>query len=429
MTVLNDILIPFLKEHYALDYFRSMLVQTSFFGSYFVGSLIYFIYSSLYRDPINTIGYKNGIILGLIISGTGCTLFWPAGIMDSYTFFLFALMILGFGFTLLQIAANPFVSIIGPEESAGSRLNLAQGFNSLGTMLGPLIGGAIIFTYLSGIMAISYPYLVAGMVFFLVAVLFRFLPIPGFKNEERIEKGLSALQFPNLKWGILAIFFYVGAEVGIGSLIINLLGLEKFGSLSEELSSDYLSLYWGGLMIGRFGGAYIQSSGDGRINMGKLFGVMAVALVGVMIANLVKGGIGIDAFLGFTVMVLLSLLGFYFGKGKSRTTLMIFSMAIVVLLLFSMFLIGSVGLWCLIGIGLFNSIMWPNIFTSAISGLGKYTSQGSSLLVMAILGGALIPPLMGWIADAQGLVLSLVVPVFCYLYIIWYSSRPYWDKK
>ncbi len=429
MTVLNDLLIPFLKGHYQLDYFRSMLVQTSFFGAYFVGSLAYFIYSSAFEDPINKIGYKNGIILGLILSGFGCMIFLPAGIIDSYPVFLSGLMVLGFGFTILQIAANPFVSIAGPKEKASSRLNLAQGFNSFGTMLGPLLGGVVIFSLLSGINAISYPYFFAGLVFFGVAILFYFLPIPAWKNEEKIEKGLVSLEFPNLKWGILGIFCYVGAEVGIGSIIINLLGLPEFGGLKEEIASDFLSLYWGGLMIGRFGGAITQTGELSKSNAIKAGLVMLAAFLVVAVFNLLKGGIGFSEILLFFPVAALSFLAFIIGKGKNRLTISIFSLAIVVSLATAMLGSGKLGLWSLIGIGLFNSIMWPNIFTSAIEGLGKYTSQGSSLLVMAILGGALVPPIMGWLADEIGLRLALCIPVFCYLYILWYSTRSFWTKK
>ena len=429
MTVLNDILIPFLKEHYELDYFRSMLVQTSFFGSYFLGSLIYFSLSTAWEDPINRIGYKNGIIVGLTLSGIGCMIFLPAGTLDSYGVFLFGLMVLGFGFTLLQIAANPFVSIAGPKESASSRLNLAQGFNSFGTMIGPLVGGAIIFNLLSGIEAISYPYFFAGLIFLGVAVLFFFLPIPSWKNEEKIEQGFGALNFLNLKWGILAIFFYVGAEVGIGSLLINLLGLPEYGSIPEKIASDYLSLYWGGLMIGRFGGAISQSGQlDGRI-LARLSGIMILSFLIVAIANMAKGEIGWAQIGMFFLIALVSFLAFVIGRGQNRRTLGLFALIIVLLLFIGSLGRGNISLWALIGIGLFNSIMWPNIFTSAIEGLGKYTSQGSSLLVMAILGGAVIPPIMGLLADQFGLRISLFVPIICYLYIIWYSSRPYWIKN
>jgi MFS transporter, FHS family, L-fucose permease len=423
MTVLNDLLIPFLKKHYSLDYFESMLVQTSFFGSYFIGSLVYFIYSTRVEDPINKIGYKNGIIAGLILSGIGCMIFLPAGILDSYPVFLSGLMFLGFGFTLLQIAANPFVSIAGPPESSSARLNLAQAFNSLGTMLGPLVGGLIIFSYLSGLHAISYPYFVAGLIFFLVAVGFYFLPMPAWKNPRRFEKGFSALDFPNLKWGIGAIFCYVGAEVGLGSLIINILGLSEFGGLPESIASDYLSLYWGGLMLGRFGGAIFLGIGNFRRKIFKAVGIMSAAFLLIFISNLIKGGIETRHFLTYLILLALSMAGFLVGRGRSRRTLIVFSTCIIALILIAMFGMGELGMWSIIGIGLFNSIMWPNLFTTSIDGLGKYSSQGSSLLIMAILGGALIPPVMGWMADEYGLRFSLLVPILCYGYIILFASK------
>src|SRR5271154_5459068 len=265
MTVWNDILIPRFKDAFALNYFQAMLVQFAFFGAYGIGSLIYFIISMTSGDPINRIGYKNGVIIGLLIAATGSALFYPAAVLTSYPFFLIALFIVGLGFAMLQIAANPYVTILGPESTAPSRLNLSQAFNSFGTTIGPIIGGWLIFTLFTskdahGTDSVKIPYLCFAGVFVLLAVFFKFMHLPSFTNPDKIEHGLGALKHPHTALGMLAIFMYVGGEVSVGSAIINYLGLPKLGGLAHEAASKYLAFYWGGLMIGRFMGAFALSA-------------------------------------------------------------------------------------------------------------------------------------------------------------------------
>ena len=422
MTVMNDILIPHLRNIFELDFFRSMLIQTAFFGAYFVGSLIYFLISLKSGDPINKLGYKNGIILGLIISATGSLLFYPATILNIYGFYLFALFVLGLGFTVLQIAANPYVAILGAPESASSRLNLAQGFNSLGTTLGPIVGGVLIFKFFAGPEAVQIPYLImAGMLLFL-ALIIKVSKLPEFTNEESMTSGSGALKFPHLTLGMVAIFMYVGGEVSIGSILVNFFGLPNIAGMDEQAASGYLSLYWGGLMIGRFSGAIYLSEMN---NQAKKFGMMGITALGafavIFLANYLKGDISLFSLLPLLIFVILAFVLFVLGKSMASRTLYLFASISIFLLVITIFGSGPIAFWSVIGIGLFNSIMWSNIFTLAIDGLGKYTSQGSSLLVMMILGGAVIPPLQGLLADYLGIQWSFFIPVICYLYIFYYG--------
>ncbi|MFH1001346.1 MAG: MFS transporter, partial [Bacteroidota bacterium] len=229
ITVLNDILIPHLKAVFDLSYLEAMLIQFAFFGAYFVGGLIYFLISMFYTDPINKIGYKNGIILGLLISAIGTLLFYPAAHFQFYGFFLAALFVLGLGFAMLQIAANPYVAIIGPEKSASARLNLSQGFNSFGTTIGPILGGFFIFEYFKNIEneaeSVVIPYMVLTILLLILAIAVKSVNLPRFVNSLELIKGAGALKFRQLRLGAIAIFMYVGAEVAIGSFLISYLGL------------------------------------------------------------------------------------------------------------------------------------------------------------------------------------------------------------
>ncbi|MEP5363505.1 MAG: sugar MFS transporter [Reichenbachiella sp.] len=426
MTVMNDILIPHLRNIFELDFFRSMLIQTAFFGAYFVGSVIYFIISFKSGDPINKIGYKNGIILGLLISATGSAMFYPATFINAYWFYLFALFVLGLGFTVLQIAANPYVAILGTPQTASSRLNLAQGFNSLGTTLGPIIGGVLIFKFFAGPDAVKVPYLMMSGMLILLAVVIKLAKLPEFTNEETIERGRGALKFPNLTLGMIAIFMYVGGEVSIGSILVNYFGLSHIAGMEEHVASGYLSLYWGGLMIGRFSGAIYLSEINQQAKKMGLMTLVALSAFGVIyLANYLQGGMALLEILPLLLFVAIAFVLFILGRSIASRTLYLFALLSIGLLMITIFGSGPLAFWSVIGIGLFNSIMWSNIFTLAIDGLGKYTSQGSSLLVMMILGGAIVPPVQGLLADYLGIQLSFIVPVFCYLYIFYYGFSGY----
>lgn len=428
LTCMNDVLIPHLKELFQLSYLQSMLVQFCFFGAYFTGSVIYFIMSYVWGDPINKIGYKKGMLLGLVIASVGCFLFYPAARFSAYGLFLSALFTLGLGFTILQIAANPYVSLLGKPEGASSRLNLAQAFNSLGTTIAPLIGGYLIFEFFAEngkitAAATEIPYIIFTVVFLVLAFLLSKVKLPDFRSEEIAERGLGALRFPQLKLGIFAIFFYVGGEVCIGSFIINFLELDNIMGLSEAIGKNYLALYWGGAMIGRFLGSISLNQ---ELAPGKkaLYMVLTAVTVFLLIFALVD--LSFAQISAFLIFMAVNLFGFFIGKAAPARTLCIFALISAALIVCAIFSTGATAMWAIVGIGLFNSIMWSNIFTLSIHGLGKYTSQGSSLLVMAILGGALLPLVQGALADASGIQNSFVVPGICYLYIAffgYYCSR------
>ncbi len=421
MTVWNDILIPRFKEAFTLNYFEAFLVQFAFFGAYFIGSLIYFIISSTTGDPIGKMGYKNAIVMGLLISALGSALFWPAATLNSYLMFLIALFIVGLGFAMLQIAANPYVTILGPERTASSRLNLAQGFNSVGTTIGPLIGGYLIFEYFSqgnihGADSVKVPYLAFCIVFIILAVIFYFIHLPHI-GEGEIKKGAGALKYPHVVLGVIAIFMYVGGEVTVGSSIIVFLGQKSVAGLTALQASKYVALFWGGLLIGRFMGAVILSEMKTKNKQ--------LILGGIPIAAIILLGIisGWGVMLHYLPLIILCWLLFQLGKGKAARTLTIFMVAIVALLITAIVAGGRVAMWCVVGVGLFTSIGWSNTFSLALEGTGVFKSQVSSLLVMAILGGAILPPIQGHIADLGGLQISYIVPLIAYSYVGFYGLK------
>lgn len=434
ITVLNDILSPYLKGVFALSHFQANLVQFAFFGAYFLGSLVYFILSVTIGDPISRIGYKNGILIGLFVSAVACFLFYPAAnTFHSFGVFLGALFLLGLGFTILQIAANPYVAILGPPETASSRLNLSQAFNSFGTTIAPVLGGFFIFEYFvtsenSGASAVKIPYLFLAAVLVLLMIFIFFSKLPAFANKESIEKKAGALKFPNLTFGMFAIFFYVGAEVTIGNNLVSFIGQPKILGINNSEASSYLAYYWGGAMIGRFLGSISLSN---MKSAGKYVSMIMMAIAAFLMIYFITyymKGLKFEQVWYYLLFVVLNYFVFLLGRSLPARTLALFSVFAVALLLAAVFTEGKVSLWCMLSIGLFNSIMWSNIFTLAIAGLGKYTSQASSLLVMMILGGALLPPLQGLCADNFGVQLSFLVPVFSYIYLFFYGVKGYKQK-
>ncbi len=446
ITCMNDILIPFLKKTFELSRFESMLVQFAFFGAYFVGSLIYYIISASKGDPISKIGYKKGIIVGLITSAVASAMFYPAAELRSFGLFLAALFVLALGFTLLQIAANPYVAILGPEKTASGRLNMAQAFNSFGTTIAPIIGGYLIFHYFArwgepllneageqiltgegttiSLLGVQIPYLIFSGFFILLAILIKFTKLPKFSDSEEIVKGTGALKHRHLVLGMIAIFMYVGSEVSIGSVLINY--MEEITGFTEMTAKSYLAFYWGGSMIGRFLGAISLSN----ISEQKKNLYMVAASIGAFV--IIYGAVFIESGFNFpfsnvwpyTIFMVLNFVAFKAGKSLPARTLTIFAFSAIVLLGITLFTSGQVALWTVLAIGLFNSIMWSNIFTLAIKDLGKYTAQGSSLLVMMILGGALMPPLQGIIADLmQGYHHSFFIPIIGYIYLAYYGWK------
>jgi MFS transporter, FHS family, L-fucose permease len=447
MTVFNDILIPRFKEAFTLSYFQAMLVQFAFFGAYFTGALLYFVISAWTGDPIAKIGYKNGVVLGLLISALGSALFWPAAVATSYPMFLVALFIVGLGFAMLQIAANPYVTILGPEKTASSRLNLAQGFNSIGTTIGPLIGGWLIFQYFSrtgahGAESVKVPYLAFCIVFVILAVVFYFIHLPHI-GEGKIERGAKALKYPHVVLGMLAIFMYVGGEVSVGSAIINFLGQPAVAGMPEIEASRYVSLYWGGMLIGRFMGA-VELSEMKKVN--KQISLIVIPLLAYLLLWIAQSA-PLDAmrtgsnaqvfelwkekfvqnwgmFGTYLPFLAVCWVLFQFGKSLAGRTLMIFSTTVVALLVTAILVGGKTAMWCVVAVGLFTSIGWSNTFSLAIEGTGIYKSQASSLLVMAILGGAILPPLQGLVADlTKNLQISFIVPLIAYAYVAFYGAK------
>ncbi len=416
-TSMNDILIPHLKQLFTLSYFESMLVQFSFFGAYFIGSLLYFLISWTNGDPISKIGYKNGIITGLLLSALGSAIFVPATVFTKYWIYLLALFTVGLGFTMLQISANPYVAILGKPENASSRLNFAQGFNSLGTTIGPVLGGFLIFSLFAGKDAARYPYLIFSIIFLLLALFFVTLKLPKYTDFQKIPKGAGALRYPHLVLGIFAIFFYVGAEVSIGSMLISFLSLPQIGDLSYAQAAKYVSVYWGGLMIGRFLGA--TSLNQNIRPTYKFLLMFLIAVSGFAFLVVTNRGVRTVGFYG--VILLVNYLAFVYGKSLPGRTLGIFALINVLLLVLTVSFCGKLAFWAVLGIGLFNSIMWSNIFSLAIADLKEYTAQGSSLLVMAIVGGAIIPVIQGFAADKIGVHHSYFVPIISYLYIAFYG--------
>jgi FHS family L-fucose permease-like MFS transporter len=330
---------------------------------------------------------------------------------------------LGLGFTLLQISANAYVSLLGPEESASARLNLTQAFNSLGTTIAPVLGGYLILEFFAVNGTISaestkIPYLIFAGLFILLGVIISFVKLPQFTSEDIERKGLGALKFMNLKLGVLAIFFYVGGEVAVGSFIINFLAQKNIAGFAEAVSKNYLALYWGGAMIGRFLGAISLNK---TIATGKkiVFMILAAAVVFGVIFSIVSLTFAEISY--FIIFIILNILAFLVGRSSPGRTLALFGSINIILLLITIFTGGHLAMWTILGIGLFNSIMYSNIFTLGIAGLGKHTSQGSSLLVMAILGGAVIPVIQGAIADHIGIQKALFMPVLCYIYIVYFG--------
>jgi MFS transporter, FHS family, L-fucose permease len=374
ITSLNDILIPHLKGAFALNYVQAMLIQFCFFGAYFVMSLPA-------GKLVERIGYQRGIMLGLATAAVGCLLFVPAAGARVYGFFLGALFVLASGITLLQVAANPYVAVLGPPETASSRLTLTQAFNSLGTTVGPLLGSALILSATSATdvvreaQSVQKPYLGLAATLVLLAVAVALLRLPRTPGEQAPSaappsggEASSVWQYRHLVLGAVAIFVYVGAEVAIGSFLVNLMHQPQIAGLDEQVAGRYLSLYWGGAMVGRFIGAAVMQ----RVRPGTVLAFNAIAAV--------------------------------------------------VLLTIAMAFSGKVAMWSLLAIGLCNSIMFPTIFTLGIDGLGRHTGAGSGVLCMAIVGGALVPVLQGYIADHAALLVSFIVPAACYAYIAWYGA-------
>ena len=382
ITSLNDVLIPHLKAVYTLTYVQAMLVQFCFFGAYAIVSLPA-------GALIRRIGYQKGAVTGLLIAAVGCALFYPAA-SSGYGVFLFAFFVLASGITVLQVAANPYVAVLGPARTASSRLTLTQAFNSLGTTIGPAVGGVLILSAVGATAGavgtavdpaleaatVRGPYLALAGTLVVLALLFMMARLPKITDSaDSTDVGAagaangSVLAHRHLVLGAIGIFLYVGAEVSIGSFLINFLGESHIAGLSHADAAHYVSIYWGGAMVGRF--------------------------------------------IGFAVMRVVS-------PGK---TLAFNALAAIALVLAGSFGEGSLAMWAILAVGLCNSIMFPTIFSMALNGLGRHTGQASGILCMAIVGGALVPFAQGALADAMGVQISFLLPAACYAFILYFGMR------
>lgn len=429
ITSLNDVLIPFLKNVYSLSHFEANIVQFAFFGAYFVGAFIFFLFSLKGKDPITQIGYKNTLIIGLIIAAIACFLFAMTAKNNlPFTTFLLTLFLLGIGLTFLQIAANPFVSIIGDRQTASSRLNLTQAFNSLGTTLGPALGGYFVFNYFAkntiGTDAVFVPYLFLACLLIAVTVFIYMSKITYTEQEEELETAKTSIfNKPYVLLGALGIFFYVGAEVSIGSNFVSYMK-EMLGK-PESVASAFLSYYWGGAMIGRFLGAISLSNTKQSSKFIYMILLAVASFLIIFFVNYSLHGLVFHQVWFFIVFIVLNFIFFYLGKGKPALSLSIFAMVNLGLIISSFIAEPQVAVWCVLAIGLFNSIMWGNVFTLAIDGLGKQTASASSILIMMIVGGALLPPLQGLLADTIGIKYSFIIPMISYCYLCFYGLKGY----
>lgn len=429
ITSLNDVLIPFLKNVYSLSHFEANIVQFAFFGAYFVGAFIFFLFALKGKDPITKIGYKNTLIIGLIIAAVACFLFAMTAKNNlSFSTFLLTLFLLGIGLTFLQIAANPFVSIIGNRDTASSRLNLTQAFNSLGTTLGPALGGYFVFKHFaknaSGTDAVFLPYLFLACLLIALTIFIYTSKISYTEKAEEITtKQKSIFRKPYVLLGALGIFFYVGAEVSIGSNFVSY--MKEMLNKPESIASAFLSYYWGGAMIGRFLGAISLSNAKQSSKLIYMILLAVASFIIIFSINYSLHGLVFHQVWFFIVFIVLNFIFFYLGKGKTALSLGIFAMVNLGLIISSFIAAPQVAVWCVLAIGLFNSIMWGNVFTLAIDGLGKQTASASSILIMMIVGGALLPPLQGLLADIIGIKYSFIIPMISYCYLCFYGLKGY----
>lgn len=382
ITCLNDILIPHLKSVFSLSYAEAMLIQFCFFGAYFLVSLPAGML-------VKKLGYQKGIVTGLVIASVGCLLFYPAAALAVYGLFLGALFVLASGITILQVAANPYVNALGSAETASSRLNLTQAFNALGTTVAPFFGAVLILSVATGATGdlshaqaeaevVKLPYLILAGMLALLAAIFAKVTLPKIveHNEPADAAGnishngkTSAVQSLHLVLGAVGIFVYVGAEVSIGSFLVSFLGEENIAGLKEADAANYIAYYWGGAMVGRFIGSAVMQ------------------------------------------------------KIPAGTVLAFNSLMAAALVLVAMNTNGMIAMWAILAVGLFNSIMFPTIFSLALRDLGPHTSQGSGILCLAIVGGAIIPLLQGVMADSMGLQPAFILPVICYGFILFYGAK------
>ncbi len=387
LTSLNDVLIPHLKAVFEMNYAQTMLIQFTFFSTYLLMSVPA-------GKVVAIAGYKRSIVMGLCVAGVGALLFFPAAKLPSYPLFLFALFVLASGITLLQVSANPYIALLGEAQSASSRLTLAQALNSFGHTIAPLLIGPMILSIavvgsvelaqmpatqqaayrIAQAESVQLPYLGIALGLFVLAAFVVLFRLPALteateRADHQRHTFAEVLRHRHLRFGVVGIFVYVGAEVGIGSFLINYISDPRIGAFDEATATRYVAYYWGSAMVGRFVGSFLLRRVEPRVLLG-VFAIGAMALLATTMSTQ-----------------------------------------------------GDVALWSVVAIGLFNSIMFPTIFTLGIEGLGPLTSKASSLLVMAIVGGAVVPLLQGLLADRVGVQTAFVLPLLCYAFVAWYGFR------
>ncbi len=498
----NGVFIPFCKAHFHLTQFESQLIDFTFYGGYFIGSLIlYFASQASKVDILNKLGYKNGIILGLIISAVGALGMIPAVASGSFALILTVFFIIAIGFSLQQTAANPFVVALGPPETGSSRLNFAGSINNIGALTGPIVVGIVLFGSAAKkiaaedveIASVNNLYYILAGLFIAVALFFWFSDLPKVTSDEKIEastkanvplfiifiafllilgadplsnaisklvtipsqyfvyaslaiiistlvgtifaaknskEGWGAMQYPQLILGMIAIFTYVGTEVTIQSNLGSLLKTPEFGSYKESEIAVFISLYWGSLMIGRFAGS-IGAFDLSKTTKNVLYVIVPFVAFGlVLLANAVTKA-DVSRLYIYSVCVGILVVAFFIGRQKPVRTLTVLGLLGIAFMIVGLFTTGTIATFSFISGGLCCSIMWPSIFSLSITGLGKYTSQGSAFLIMMILGGSVIPPLQGKIADGSnniikgmsGLHFSYIVPVFGFAYLAYFAWK------
>ena len=427
----NDILIPVFKKAFDLTQSQSQWVSLAFYIAYTVGSLIYIGISSIMKkDLINTIGYKNGLALGLFISAIGTLLFYPAANLQSFPLMLTGLFVVALGFSLQQTVANPLAIALGPINTGSQRLTLAGGINNFGTTIGPLIVSFAIFGVSTNasndisIESVKIPYLILGVAFLLVAIFLKFSALPD--KPTLVEAKLndvsegSALKYPQLVMGMIAIFVYVGVEVSTASNLPAY--MEKDLGFEIKDIAPYISLYWASLMIGRWTGA-VEAFTD-NITTQKVLRFFAPYLafgVFLLVNSIAKHNLA--PFYVYGLIILVLILADFMSKGNPARMLLIFSLIGILALLVGMFTSGMISVYAFISVGLFCSTLWPCIFTLAVSGLGKNTSQGSSFLIMMIMGGGIVSWLQGYLSEFTGIQFSYIVGIACFAYLAYYAWR------
>ncbi len=429
----NDILIPVFKKAFDLTQGQSQFVSIAFYISYTVGSLIYMGISVVMKeDLINKIGYKNGLSLGLIISALGTLLFFPAANMGSYPLMLAGLFTVGLGFSLQQTVANPLAIALGPIKTGSQRLTLAGGINNFGTTIGPLIVSFAIFgtsanadTTMS-IESVKIPYLVLGLAFLLVAILLKFSSLPDRpaaileKKEDENSAKSSALKYPQLVLGMFAIFLYVGVEVSTASNLPAYMET-KLGFKIGEIA-PYISLYWASLMIGRWTGA-VEAFTDNMSTQKVLRFLAPYLAFGVFLAVNAIAKHDLTPFYVYGLIILVLIAADMASKGNPARMLLIFSALGIMALLTGISTSGMISVYAFTSVGLFCSTLWPCIFTLAVSGLGKHTSQGSSFLIMMIMGGGIVSWFQGFVSESIGIQNSYIVGIICFTYLVFYAWK------